>query len=105
MFDILKNITSCTFQCKGYDSHDVFRRLHLSVKNDILIEKVENDQLLKPKKLNIGVASHPGEFDQLAKGTSSVLKNQDRAKYQLNATKASLGIRKNSDFLGDLAKI
>ena len=41
----------------------------------------------------------------MAKEISSALGNQDRAKYQLNATKASLGISKSSDFLGDLSKI
>ncbi|OBZ80650.1 hypothetical protein A0J61_11301 [Choanephora cucurbitarum] len=41
----------------------------------------------------------------MAKEIRSTLGNQDRENYQLNATKASLGISKSTDFLGDLSKI
>ncbi|OBZ80780.1 hypothetical protein A0J61_11171, partial [Choanephora cucurbitarum] len=54
---------------------------------------------------SIGVTSLPGRLNSMAKEISFALGNQDRAKYQLNATKASLGISKSTDFLGDLSKI
>ncbi|OBZ81170.1 hypothetical protein A0J61_10781, partial [Choanephora cucurbitarum] len=58
----------------------------------VLHEKVQNDQFIAPESFSIGVTSLPGQFTSMAKEISSALGNQDRAKYQLNTTKASLGI-------------
>ncbi|OBZ65813.1 hypothetical protein A0J61_11926, partial [Choanephora cucurbitarum] len=94
IYDEISDLTSCVVKCEGRHSHAKYKRLHLSEEEDkALHEKVQNDHFIAPKSFSIGVTSLPGQFTSMAKEISSALGNQDRAKHQLNVTKASLGIK------------
>ncbi|OBZ80907.1 hypothetical protein A0J61_11044 [Choanephora cucurbitarum] len=97
IYDEVNDLTSYVVKCEGRHSHEKYKRLHLwGEKDKVLHEKVQNDHFIVSKSFSIGVTSLPGQFTSMAKGISSALGNQDRAKYQLSATKASLGISKST---------